>query len=145
MWAFLFPSTLITSTTSTVSVVNVGDGSGVPYARGAGSASRMGPTRQDGKQRGLRYAGAFPVRRSAPVPAMADQRSPTIPQDVARGDPLGHVEPIPRQAGLYGLFGGGFPSSVAASSERGVRMSRSNGAKRVVECDRHAIRADSGL
>lgn len=45
VWAFLFPSTLITSTTSTVSVVNVGDGSGVGLYWSVGSSATLnGPT-----------------------------------------------------------------------------------------------------
>jgi hypothetical protein len=45
VWAFLFPSTLITSTTSTVSVINVGDGSGVGLYWNVGSAATLnGPT-----------------------------------------------------------------------------------------------------
>ena len=45
VWAFLFPSTLITSTTSTVSVVNVGDGSGVGIYWSVGTAATLnGPT-----------------------------------------------------------------------------------------------------
>jgi hypothetical protein len=45
VWAFLFPSTLITSTTSTVTVMNVGDGSGVGIYWSVGSAATLnGPT-----------------------------------------------------------------------------------------------------
>jgi hypothetical protein len=45
VWAFLFPSTLITSTTSTVTVVNVGAGSGVGIYWSVGSAATLnGPT-----------------------------------------------------------------------------------------------------
>lgn len=44
-WVFLFPSTLITSTTSTVSVTNVGDGSGVGLFWSVGTAATLnGPT-----------------------------------------------------------------------------------------------------
>ena len=44
-WIFLFPSTLITSTTSTVSVINVDDGSGVGVFWSAGTAATLnGPT-----------------------------------------------------------------------------------------------------
>jgi hypothetical protein len=44
-WFFLFPSTLITSTTSTVTVQNVGDGAGVGVFWSVGSAATLnGPT-----------------------------------------------------------------------------------------------------
>jgi len=45
VWAFQFPSTLITSTTSTVSVINVGDGAGVGLYWSVGTAATLnGPT-----------------------------------------------------------------------------------------------------
>ncbi|MHB1245011.1 MAG: ice-binding family protein [Sulfuriferula sp.] len=45
VWVFLFPSTLITSTTSTVSVTNVGDGANVGLYWSVGSAATLnGPT-----------------------------------------------------------------------------------------------------
>jgi len=45
VWAFLFPSTLITSTTSTVTVINVGDGANVGLYWSVGSAATLnGPT-----------------------------------------------------------------------------------------------------
>jgi hypothetical protein len=45
VWVFLFPSTLITSTTSTVTVQNVGDGAGVGlYWNVATAATLNGPT-----------------------------------------------------------------------------------------------------
>jgi hypothetical protein len=45
VWDFRFASTLITSTTSTVSVINVGDGSGVGLYWSVGSAATLnGPT-----------------------------------------------------------------------------------------------------
>jgi len=45
VWAFLFPSTLITSATSTVTVINVGDGANVGLYWSVGSAATLnGPT-----------------------------------------------------------------------------------------------------
>ncbi len=45
VWVFLFPSTLITSTTSTVTVQNVGNGAGVGLYWSVGSAATLnGPT-----------------------------------------------------------------------------------------------------
>jgi len=45
VWAFLFPSTLITSTTSTVSLINVGDGANVGLYWSVGTAATLnGPT-----------------------------------------------------------------------------------------------------
>jgi len=41
VWAFLFPSTLITSTTSTVSVVNVGDGANVGLYWSVGTGATL--------------------------------------------------------------------------------------------------------
>lgn len=41
MWVFLFPSTLITSSTSTVTVVNVGDGANVGLYWSVGSAATL--------------------------------------------------------------------------------------------------------
>lgn len=44
-WVFLFPTTLITSTTSTVTVLNVGDGAGVGLYWSVGTAATLnGPT-----------------------------------------------------------------------------------------------------
>jgi len=45
VWVFLFPSTLITSTTSNVSVTNIGDGAGVGIYWSVGSSATInGPT-----------------------------------------------------------------------------------------------------
>ena len=48
MWVFLFPSTLITDTTSTVSVINVGNGANVGLYWSVGSAATLN---------GLTFAG----------------------------------------------------------------------------------------